>query len=62
MDAGLAFPLLESLSKLWLLGDRLSDPEFRSTVMDATIDMIEWLDPLSADFTAAFPHELTTLI
>jgi hypothetical protein len=62
VDAGLAFPLLESLSKLWLLGDRLSDSKFRNTVMDATIDVIEWLDPLSADFTAAFPPELTTLI
>lgn len=30
--------------------------------MDATIDVIEWHDPLSADFTAAFPPELMTLI
>jgi len=62
MDAGLAFPRLEFLSKLWLLGDRLADSRFRNTVMDEIIDVIEWLDPLSNDFTAAFPPELTTAI
>jgi len=62
MDAGLAFPLLKTLSTLWLLGARLAESKFRNLVMDVMIDVIEWLDPLSADFTAAFPPELTTLI
>jgi hypothetical protein len=62
MDAGLAFPRLKFLSYMWLIGDRLQDSRLRNTIMDEMIDVIEWLDPLSADFTAAFPPDLITAI
>lgn len=62
LDAGLAAPLLRSISNLWLLGARLGDSGFLNEVMDVILGAIEWLDPLSSDFTAAFPPDLITLI
>jgi hypothetical protein len=39
-----AYPLMEKLVNLWLLGDRLADSEFRNTVMDVMIGVLDDLD------------------
>lgn len=53
-----SIPLVEDLTRLWLLADRLADVRLRNTAIDAMIAEINgWTECVNA-----FPSKVTTLI
>jgi hypothetical protein len=57
-----AYPLMEKLVNLWLLGDRLADTKFRNEIMDATIGVIHGLEVVSDEQDPVFSAATTVLI